>query len=386
MKSINLSRSKLTRPRLLSLFSLASLMFSLTMFCQIGQAQQAQLGLADILIGLRSKKVSLDDRNRLLSDAVKVRGITFSLTPEIETELTKTGASKELVEAIRQKNVKITAAVAKPIAAPSPVAAPSPAATPTPAPAPDYTFYRKRADENNFKGEFDLALEDYNKALELNPQDAVSYLNRGRAYSNKKSYDLAVLDFDKTIELNPKDSTAYFTRADLYEKKGDSRQAIGDYQKAVELDAKNEPAKTNLKRLQDEQAKILAKQKEDEQAIILAKQKETQATVVPNQPKVSEQSAAPKTLELGSLVGRAVKMVTPSYSPTARQLNIVGQVMVQVTLDEKGAVTSAKAVSGPQHLRLSSEDAARKSKFKPALAGNETVKATGFIVYNFTNK
>ncbi len=388
MKSVNLSQIKRARQkRLLTLFSLASLMFSMAVFCQIGQAQQAQLSLADILIGLRSKKVSLDERNKLLSDAVKVRGITFTLTPEIQTELATGGASGILVEAIRQKSVKVVAA-AKPVPAPIPASTPIPipAATPTPALVLDYAFYRKRADENNFKGEFDLALKDYNKAIELNPKDSVSYLNRGRAYINTKSYDLAILDFDKTIELNPKDSMAFFIRADIYEKKGKFQQAIGDYQKAVEFDATNEPAKTNLKRLLDEQEKALAKQKEDEQAKILAKQKETQAAVVPEQPKVSEQPAAPKTVELGSLIGRAVRMITPAYPMTAKQLNINGQVTVQVALDEKGNVTSAKAVSGPQFLRLASEEAARNSKFKPALAGNEAVKATGFVVYNFTNK
>jgi len=392
MKSINHPRIKLTRPRLISLFSLASLMFSLTIFCQIGQAQQAQLSLADILIGLRSKKVSLDDRNKLLTDAAKVRGITFLMTPEIETELATTGASKELVEALRQRSGK-GAPEPKPVSTPNPVSPPRSVAISTP--APDFAFYRKRADENNFKGEFDLAVNDYNKAIELNPKDALSYLNRGRAYSNKKSYDLAANDLDKTIELNPKDSTAYFLRADLYEKKGSTQQAIGDYQKAVELDAKNEPAKTNLKRLLDEQAKVLAKQKEDEQAKALAKQKEDEQAKIlaakqketpAAQPKVSDQPSAPKMVNFGSLVGQAVRMVTPAYPMAAQQLNINGQVKVEVTLDEKGVVTSAKAVSGPQFLRPSSEEAARRTKFKPVLVGSEAVKASGFIVYNFTNR
>jgi len=37
-------------------------------------------------------------------------------------------------------------------------------------------------------------------------------------------------------------------------------------------------------------------------------------------------------------------------------------------------------------LRAASEDAARKSKFKPTLVGNRAVKATGFITYNFVDK
>ena len=76
----------------------------------------------------------------------------------------------------------------------------------------------------------------------------------------------------------------------------------------------------------------------------------------------------------------------PNYLPVVRQMNIGGQVKVELTVDEKGNVASAKAVSGPQLLRGSSEDAARKTKFKPALVDNQAVKATGYIIYNFTDK
>ena len=159
MKLLNLSRIKLTRPRVLSIFALASLMLSLTLFSQFGQAQQAQLSLADVLIGLRSKKVTLDERNKLLSGAVIERGITFSLTPEIETELVGTGANRELVEAIRRRSEKIIAAVASnpnpaPVPVSVPVSEPVPAATPIP--APDYAFFRKRADENTSKANLSL--------------------------------------------------------------------------------------------------------------------------------------------------------------------------------------------------------------------------------------
>ncbi|MCY7348960.1 MAG: TonB family protein [Pyrinomonadaceae bacterium] len=345
-------------------------MLSFAVFCQIGQAQQAQqLSLADVLIGLRSKKATLHERNKLLSDAVKVRGVTFALTPEIETELAGTGASKELVEAVREKSLKDKAALL-----------PKPISTPI----PDSAFYRQRADENVGKGDFDLAVSDYTRAIELNPKDAAIYLNRGRAYWNKKSFDLAALDYDKTIELDPKAAAAYFNRGDLHEKRGNVSQAMRDYQKAVELDAGNESAKNNLKRLQDEQAKI--EQAKLEQAKLLAQSKEAESKPAAELPKVPEQSIAPKSIELGSLVGLAVKMVTPVYPATARQMSINGQVMVQLTLDETGDVSSVRATTGPQILRAAGEDAARRSKFKPAMVGGQAVKATGFIVYNFTNK
>jgi len=365
-------------------------MLSLIIFSQFGQAQQAQLSLADVLIGLRSKKATLDERNKLLSDAVKVRGITFSLTPEIEGELANTGASGELVEAIRQKGVKIKlASLSK--------SEPAPVSTPTP--APDFAFYRKRADEYVGKGEFDLAVSDYGKAIELNPKDAVAYLNRARAYSNKKSYDLAMLDYDKTIELSPNESAAYFNRGDLYEKKGNSQKAISEYQKAIDLDAKNESAKINLKRLQDEQTKLEQAKLEQakleqaklEQAKNSLKPKVAETNFAAENTKMPEsskntQTATPQTVELGQLNSFALKLAKPTYSPIAQRLNAQGKVTVQVMIDEYGKVTSAKAIDGPVSLRSSCEEAARSSKFKPALEGSQPIKATGFIVYKFVNQ
>ncbi len=82
----------------------------------------------------------------------------------------------------------------------------------------------------------------------------------------------------------------------------------------------------------------------------------------------------------------ATKMVTPIYAAIAQRTNVEGRVTVEVEIDEKGNVVSAKAVSGHQLLRSSAEDAARKSKFKPAMFGSQPIKATGSITYNFTLK
>lgn len=70
------------------------------------EAKTAPLSLADVLTGLRSKKTNLEQRNNLLTAAVKQRGITFALTPEIEKELKTAGANAALLQAIRQKSPK----------------------------------------------------------------------------------------------------------------------------------------------------------------------------------------------------------------------------------------------------------------------------------------
>jgi tetratricopeptide (TPR) repeat protein len=45
------------------------------------------------------------------------------------------------------------------------------------------------------------AMEDYNKAIQLNPNDAEAYYNRGNAYVAKGQYDRAIEDYNKAIQL-----------------------------------------------------------------------------------------------------------------------------------------------------------------------------------------
>ncbi|MDQ3219122.1 MAG: TonB family protein [Pyrinomonadaceae bacterium] len=358
MKLASNPRTKLM-PYFTSISFFASIVLSMTFAMQ---AQQPQLTLADLLIGLRSKKVNVPERNAILAEAVKQRGVTFTLSVDIEKELSATGAAKTLLDAIREKAEPV-----KVSPAPPPVAAATPVPTPTP---PDALFYQRRAEVSLGKGEFTLALADYNKAVELKADDAVAFLNRGKVHYNLKSFDKAVSDYDKSIELNPKGSVAYFNRGVSYEKMGNAQKAIVDYQRAVDLDAANETAKSNLKRLRDEE---LAK------AVV----KTTPPVALP----APEPAKAPESINMGNLgAASAVRMVTPVYSPIAHRSNIEGRVTVEVELNEKGEVVSAKAVSGHQLLRGSAEDAARKSKFKPAMFGTQAIKGTGSITYNFSIK
>lgn len=330
--------------------------FSLSVFPQTDQS--VQLSLADILIALRSKKATLPEKNKILAEAVKVRGITFSLTPEIEKELTTTGADSELVNAIRIKN-PVVKPVEKPVVKPQP----------TPVPTPTAFDIQRRANLNIANGEFDLAIADLNKVIDMKAADAATYLNRGISYFNKKNLDLALADYDKAIELNPKELMGYLKRAEANEKAGNIEKAIADYQKATELDSENETAKNNLKRLQDEVAKTKAE----------TQPQPTQA----NKEDVSPTNNPPQTVNLGGLNNLAVNLIMPLYPSLAQRSNISGKVTVQVTLDEEGKVISAKAIEGPTLLRGVSEDAARKSKFKPAMVNGQAVKSTGFIIYNF---
>jgi tetratricopeptide (TPR) repeat protein len=80
---------------------------------------------------------------------------------------------------------------------------------------------------------YELALADYNKAIELNPNDAKAYYNRGNLYSDQQKYELALADYNKAIELNPNYAEAYANRGLLYAELKQTEKAKIDLQQAA---------------------------------------------------------------------------------------------------------------------------------------------------------
>ena len=85
------------------------------------------------------------------------------------------------------------------------------------------------------KGEYDHAIEDYTKAVNLKPNYAEAYSNRGDAYGKKGDYDHAIEDCNKAIQLKPNLAEAYLNRGVAYGKKGDYDHAIEDYNRVIQL-------------------------------------------------------------------------------------------------------------------------------------------------------
>ncbi len=98
--------------------------------------------------------------------------------------------------------------------------------------------YNNRGLAYKNKGQYDQAIADFTKAIELDPKYTYAYYNRGNAYQSKGQYDQAIADFTKAIELDPKFTNAYYNRGFAYKNKGQYDQAIADYSKAIELDPK----------------------------------------------------------------------------------------------------------------------------------------------------
>jgi len=84
-------------------------------------------------------------------------------------------------------------------------------------------WYNKGLDFGK-SGKYEKAIECFDKAIELNPNFAWAYNNRGTAHYYLKEYEKAVEDYNKAIELDPKDTRAYDNRelalSKLKEQKG----------------------------------------------------------------------------------------------------------------------------------------------------------------------
>ena len=87
--------------------------------------------------------------------------------------------------------------------------------------------------------DYEGAIADFDKVIELNPKYVAAYNNRGVAKNAIGDYEEAIADFDKAIELEPNRAFAYGSRGAAKGAMGDYKGAIADYDKAVELGPKN---------------------------------------------------------------------------------------------------------------------------------------------------
>ena len=90
---------------------------------------------------------------------------------------------------------------------------------------------------HQFRRDDDLAINGFDRAIELNPSLVEAYNNRAVAYQRQGDLNRAITDFDKAIDLKPNYATAYNNRGSAYHNQGDLNRAIADFTKAIDLKA-----------------------------------------------------------------------------------------------------------------------------------------------------
>ena len=83
--------------------------------------------------------------------------------------------------------------------------------------------------------ELKAEIETCNRALDLNPEDAASYFNRGVAHLKLESYDAAIEDFEELTEFDPECAEAYCYLGVAKAKLHEYEEAIEDFNEAIAL-------------------------------------------------------------------------------------------------------------------------------------------------------
>ena len=95
------------------------------------------------------------------------------------------------------------------------------------------------------------AINDYNEALKLTPQQAPRIHEQRAAVEMKiQDYDKALADYSELIKLKPSEIKYVSYRAYIYELKNDLQNSLADNEKILKLDPNNQDAKTRKQRLE----------------------------------------------------------------------------------------------------------------------------------------
>lgn len=132
------------------------------------------------------------------------------------------------------------------------------------------------------KEEYALALKEFNKAIEVDPNFVRAYYNRGQVYYLTEKKDSALNEFQKALEIDLNFIRASSVNAYIgmiYLEKGDDENALVFFNKSIEIEVNNKMAidgirEIEAKKAKAEQERLAAEEKrraEEEKAAKVAK-------------------------------------------------------------------------------------------------------------------
>ncbi len=92
----------------------------------------------------------------------------------------------------------------------------------------------------------DAALEHFNKAVLIDPDYELAYLNRSQLLLDRDHIELALHDINKVIKLNDRRAEAYLNRGAILRRAGRFGDALDDFERARKIDPGLQAATINL--------------------------------------------------------------------------------------------------------------------------------------------
>ena len=99
----------------------------------------------------------------------------------------------------------------------------------------DATAYLNRGVARHRLGDASAAIRDYEQALKLDPNSAVLHSNLSYAYYERQNYDKALEAGNQAVALDGNFAQAHINLANARAKKGDNDGALQDYAQAIAL-------------------------------------------------------------------------------------------------------------------------------------------------------
>ena len=78
-------------------------------------------------------------------------------------------------------------------------------------------------------------LDVMNPTNHVDPILALAYNNRGNTYNALGQDQRAIQDYDQAIQLDPQNTPAYYNRGLAYQSLGEDEKAISDFRKVLEI-------------------------------------------------------------------------------------------------------------------------------------------------------
>ena len=100
-------------------------------------------------------------------------------------------------------------------------------------------IYNNRGLAKSYLEEEVSAIEDFNKALEIDNSRGLTYVSRAFSYNNMGEIELALDDLNKAIDLDDSIPNVFFSRSSCKQQLGDFRGALDDCAIALEKDPGN---------------------------------------------------------------------------------------------------------------------------------------------------
>jgi tetratricopeptide (TPR) repeat protein len=111
--------------------------------------------------------------------------------------------------------------------------------------------YQQRAYAAANDKKYGDAINDYNEALKLTPQNAARIHEPRAAIEVKmQDYDKAIADYSELIKLKPNEIKYVDHRAYVYELKNDLQNSMADNEKILKQDPNNQDAKARKQRIE----------------------------------------------------------------------------------------------------------------------------------------